>query len=87
MNRKWPHYSRISWIIRRKLILNVKDRWLSYGPGGGYEYTSDREAEPIAIQMNGIGYRTPCRYLKIQCKASGIFKCSLSIGKNDRIGP
>jgi acetyl esterase/lipase len=25
-------------------------------PGGGYEHTSDREAEPIAIQMNGMGF-------------------------------
>jgi acetyl esterase/lipase len=25
-------------------------------PGGGYEFTSDREAEPIAIQMNGMGF-------------------------------
>jgi acetyl esterase/lipase len=24
-------------------------------PGGGYEYTSDREAEPIAIRLNGMG--------------------------------
>lgn len=24
-------------------------------PGGGYEFTSDREAEPIAIQLNGMG--------------------------------
>ncbi|WP_226035493.1 alpha/beta hydrolase [Aquibacillus saliphilus] len=25
-------------------------------PGGGYEFTSDREAEPIAIQMNALGF-------------------------------
>lgn len=25
-------------------------------PGGGYEFTSDREAEPIAIQMNSLGF-------------------------------
>lgn len=27
-------------------------------PGGGYEYTSDREAEPIAIQYLSMGYNT-----------------------------
>jgi acetyl esterase/lipase len=25
-------------------------------PGGGYEFTSDREAEPIAIQLNALGF-------------------------------
>lgn len=25
-------------------------------PGGGYEFTSDREAEPIAIRMNAMGF-------------------------------
>lgn len=25
-------------------------------PGGGYVYTSDREAEPIAVQMNALGF-------------------------------
>lgn len=25
-------------------------------PGGGYEFTSDREAEPIAIKMNAMGF-------------------------------
>ncbi|MFS0863828.1 alpha/beta hydrolase [Fredinandcohnia sp. 179-A 10B2 NHS] len=25
-------------------------------PGGGYQFTSDREAEPIAIQMNAMGF-------------------------------
>lgn len=25
-------------------------------PGGGYEFTSDREAEPIAVQMNAMGF-------------------------------
>ncbi|MED4017899.1 alpha/beta hydrolase [Sutcliffiella cohnii] len=25
-------------------------------PGGGYEFTSDREAEPIAIQLNAMGF-------------------------------
>jgi acetyl esterase/lipase len=25
-------------------------------PGGGYEFTSDREAEPIALQMNAAGF-------------------------------
>jgi acetyl esterase/lipase len=25
-------------------------------PGGGYRFTSDREAEPIAIQMNAMGF-------------------------------
>jgi len=25
-------------------------------PGGGYEFTSDREAEPVAIQMNALGF-------------------------------
>lgn len=26
-------------------------------PGGGYEFTSDREAEPIAIRLNALGYQ------------------------------
>lgn len=26
-------------------------------PGGGYRFTSDREAEPIAIQMNAMGFQ------------------------------
>jgi acetyl esterase/lipase len=25
-------------------------------PGGGYEFTSDREAEPVAIRLNAMGY-------------------------------
>lgn len=25
-------------------------------PGGGYEFTSDREAEPVAIRMNAMGF-------------------------------
>ncbi|ASR49119.1 acetylesterase [Paenibacillus kribbensis] len=27
-------------------------------PGGGYEFTSDREAEPIAIKMNAMGFHS-----------------------------
>ena len=26
-------------------------------PGGGYRFTSDREAEPVAIQMNAMGFQ------------------------------
>ncbi|WHY02877.1 alpha/beta hydrolase [Neobacillus sp. DY30] len=27
-------------------------------PGGGYRFTSDREAEPVAIRLNGMGFHT-----------------------------
>jgi acetyl esterase/lipase len=27
-------------------------------PGGGYQYTSEREAEPVAIRLNGMGFHT-----------------------------
>ncbi|GHU58372.1 endo-1,4-beta-xylanase [Clostridia bacterium] len=32
-------------------------------PGGGYEFTSDREAEPVAIAFNALGFHAmPLRY-------------------------
>lgn len=27
-------------------------------PGGGYQFTSEREAEPVAIRLNGMGFHT-----------------------------
>lgn len=35
---------------------NRKRPFVIICPGGGYEYTSDREAEPIAIRMIGMGF-------------------------------
>ena len=31
-------------------------------PGGGYSFTSDREAEPIAIQYLAAGFQVPSRH-------------------------
>lgn len=37
--------------------MNIKKRpIIVICPGGGYEFTSDREAEPIAMQLLGMGY-------------------------------
>lgn len=36
------------WLKKRPLILMC--------PGGGYEYTSDREAEPLALRFMAMGY-------------------------------
>ncbi|MCR5723487.1 MAG: alpha/beta hydrolase [Treponema sp.] len=35
-------------------------------PGGGYEYLSPREAEPIAIKMNSLGFQAAVLYYSIK---------------------
>lgn len=39
-----------------KIDVNRKRPMIVICPGGGYQHTFDREAEPVAIQMNGMGY-------------------------------
>ena len=34
-------------------------------PGGGYEYTSEREAEPIALKFNAEGYNAFVVYYSV----------------------
>ena len=53
-------------------------------PGGGYEMTSDREAEPMAMQFPCYGL--PCCHFALQCQsgalsggiAAGSRKCIIS---------
>lgn len=40
-------------------------------PGGGYEYCSTREAEPIAIKFNGMGYNCAVLYYTVDGEARG----------------
>ena len=35
-------------------------------PGGGYRFTSDREAEPVAIQMNAMGFQAFVLYYRCE---------------------
>lgn len=47
---------------------NIKRPVVIICPGGGYERTSNREAEPIAMQMNAMGYHA-C-VLRYTCKTA-----------------
>lgn len=44
-------------------------------PGGGYGYTSDREAEPIALQFLGMGFQ--CFVLRYSVKGQTVFPGAL----------
>lgn len=42
----------------REVDLNRKRPMVIVCPGGGYEFCSDREAEPIAMKFSGMGFHT-----------------------------
>lgn len=52
-------------------------------PGGGYQFTSEREAEPVAIRLNGMGFHT-C-FLKYSVKPAvfptALIQLAKAVGK------
>ncbi|MCR5789512.1 MAG: alpha/beta hydrolase [Lachnospiraceae bacterium] len=53
------HVRLCSYILEASEELQVKDRPLILVcPGGGYSFTSDREADPVALQFNAMGFHS-----------------------------
>lgn len=59
-NREWDVYGAKAytyfWDNSKEMRPNDKRPVVVVCPGGGYRFTSDREAEPIAIRFFGMGY-------------------------------
>ncbi|WP_078546730.1 alpha/beta hydrolase [Litchfieldia alkalitelluris] len=50
--------SLITYILNNPSNSNHKRPMIVICPGGGYQHTSDREGEPVAIRFNSMGYHT-----------------------------
>ncbi len=63
---------------REDLNKNRKRPLVLICPGGGYEYLSPREAEPIALRMNALGFQAAVLYYTVKPMEFPAAACDLA---------
>ena len=61
-----------------EIDINRKRPMVVICPGGGYHFTSDREAEPVAIRLNGMGYHVCVLRYSVKPAVFPIALCQLA---------
>lgn len=73
------------YIQEKSRELRIKERPLILlCPGGGYEWTSDREAEPMAVQFLAMGYHVA---VSLFLRAGGVPDSAFRAGGGDETDP